>query len=46
MSVHLRRQADGWCALQVAELAKDNKKFNAIDRAIGKDSFKVGTHML
>jgi uncharacterized membrane protein YdjX (TVP38/TMEM64 family) len=26
---------------KVAELAKDNKKFNAIDRAIGKDSFKV-----
>ena len=25
----------------MAELAKDNKKFNAIDRAIGKDSFKV-----
>lgn len=26
---------------KVAELAKDNKKFAAIDRAIGKDSFKV-----
>lgn len=28
-------------AVQVAELAKDNKKFAAIDKAIGKDSFKV-----
>ena len=29
--------------VQVAELAKDNKKFAAIDRAIGKDSFKVSS---
>ena len=28
-------------AWQVLELAKGNKKFAAIDRAIGKDSFKV-----
>lgn len=27
--------------MQVAELAKDNKKIAAIDKAIGKDSFKV-----
>lgn len=26
---------------QIADLAKDNKKFTAIDKAIGKDSFKV-----
>ncbi len=26
---------------QIADLAKDNKKFAAIDKAIGKDSFKV-----
>ena len=29
--------------LQISELATDNKKFAAIDKAIGKDSFKVSS---
>ena len=33
---------DVW-ALQVLQLAQDNPKYKAIDRAIGKESFKVVT---
>lgn len=30
-------------AVQVLQIAKDNPRFKAIDRAIGKESFKVVT---
>ncbi len=32
-----------WRCLQILELAQDNDKFKAVDRAIGKQGFKVVT---